>query len=136
MDEKHLNELNQQFINQRQYVRTLEGGILEITTPFLDALNDSIQLYLIDLGDDGFLLTDDGYTMWDLEASGYVFDEKDIARYTTRHSQITIKLQGDRFNVHVLNQENVAHQIFRMAACLSELSKGIAFEHIQKKGSE
>ena len=41
----------------------------EITTPFLDRHNDYIQLY-VKTENGGFLLTDDGYTLTDLEHSG------------------------------------------------------------------
>lgn len=45
------------------------GDWMEITTPFLDRHNDCIQFY-IKQDDDMFLMTDDGYTVSDLEQSG------------------------------------------------------------------
>ena len=45
------------------------GDFVEITTPHLDRHNDCIQIY-IKRCEDGFILTDDGYTLDDLEASG------------------------------------------------------------------
>ncbi len=45
------------------------GEWIEITTPYLDRHNDQLQIYARrEAGN--FLLTDDGYTMRDLEASG------------------------------------------------------------------
>ena len=41
----------------------------EITTPYLDRHNDYIQIYARSSGN-GYLLTDDGYTITDLEQSG------------------------------------------------------------------
>lgn len=45
----------------------------EITTPHLDRHNDYIQIYARQSGD-GFLLTDDGYILNDLEVSGCPID--------------------------------------------------------------
>jgi hypothetical protein len=45
------------------------GEYTEITTPFLDRHNDFIQFYIQQNGDK-FILTDDGYTLADLEISG------------------------------------------------------------------
>lgn len=45
------------------------NGACEITTPFLDRHNDCMQIYVV-RHDDGLRLTDDGYVLADLEASG------------------------------------------------------------------
>lgn len=45
------------------------GDWVEITTPYLDRHNDYIQIYA-KKEDEGFVLTDDGYTIEDLEQSG------------------------------------------------------------------
>ncbi len=50
------------------------GDFFEITTPFLDRHNDCIQLYVKEINKDLFLLTDDGYTLDDLEMSGFSFN--------------------------------------------------------------
>ena len=58
----------------------------EITTPHLDRHNDYIQIYARKSGD-GFLLTDDGYTIDDLEMSGCAIDSprrQDILLTTLR----------------------------------------------------
>lgn len=45
------------------------GDWVEITTPFLDRHNDFIQIYVHEQNG-GYVLTDDGYTISDLEQSG------------------------------------------------------------------
>lgn len=45
------------------------GQFVELTTPFLDRHNDHIQIY-VKQNESGFILTDDGYTINDLIASG------------------------------------------------------------------
>jgi hypothetical protein len=49
------------------------GDAVEITTPFLDRNNDRIQIYVYP-HDNGLRLTDDGYTLSDLEISGCAID--------------------------------------------------------------
>ncbi|TEU18878.1 MAG: DUF1829 domain-containing protein [Anaerolineales bacterium] len=50
-------------------VAEVREGICEITTPFVDRHNDSLQLYLFQKDGD-YILTDDGYTLSNLEMSG------------------------------------------------------------------
>ena len=49
--------------------QTVIGDYSEITTPFVDAHNDQIQFYITKT-DNGYLLTDDGYVINDLEMCG------------------------------------------------------------------
>ncbi len=56
------------WLQQKTALRNL-GEWVEITTPFLDRHNDCIQLFAR-RGDGGWLLSDDGYTIADLETSG------------------------------------------------------------------
>ena len=46
---------------------------IEITTPFLDRHNDHLQIY-VEPSNGGFMLTDDGYTIADLEMGGCQLD--------------------------------------------------------------
>ncbi len=50
------------------------GDYTEVTTPFLDRHNDCILLYLKKLKNNNVLITDDGYTLSDLEDSGFNFN--------------------------------------------------------------
>lgn len=49
------------------------NGACELTTPFLDRHNDHLQIYVENKGDK-LLLSDDGYILSDLEASGMEFN--------------------------------------------------------------
>ncbi len=57
------------WLKDRTCLRDVENGWVEITTPYLDSHNDYIQLYV---GKDGdkLIITDDGYTLRDLEMCG------------------------------------------------------------------
>jgi hypothetical protein len=49
------------------------GDWVKITTPYLDRHNDYVQIYA-KKANSGFVLTDDGYTIGDLEQSGCQLD--------------------------------------------------------------
>lgn len=52
----------------------MEKSISLITTKFLDSHNDYIEVYVKDMGNDQFIITDDGYNISDLRLNGYLFD--------------------------------------------------------------
>ena len=56
------------WLKDRTVLRQIDQWV-EITTPYLDRHNDYIQIYATE-ANGGFLLTDDGYTIDDLEQSG------------------------------------------------------------------
>ena len=68
------------------------GNWIEITTPYLDRHNDYLQIYVKRIND-GFILTDGGYTIEDLELSGCKIDS------TKRNALFKMTLNG--FGVHV-----------------------------------
>lgn len=72
---------------------------VEITTPYLDRHNDYIQIYA-KRGNGGFILTDDSYTINDLEQSGCKLESR------KRQDLLTMTLNG--FGVH---QEGKALQV-------------------------
>ena len=61
------------WLKDKTYLRELEGWV-EITTPYLDRHNDFIQLYITKDREGSFLISDDGYTISDLEFTGFSFD--------------------------------------------------------------
>jgi hypothetical protein len=72
------------------------GGGCHVATPFLDRHNDEIEIY-VEKTDGGFLLTDDGYTVSDLEASGMTFSTE------KRRAHLESILNG--FGVRLSNSE-------------------------------
>ncbi len=56
-------------LGERTVLLDIGGGVCEITTPFLDRHNDRLQVYLRE-ADGRLSLTDDGYILGDLAASG------------------------------------------------------------------
>ncbi|MBI4721503.1 MAG: DUF1828 domain-containing protein [Candidatus Stahlbacteria bacterium] len=75
------------------------NGICEITTPFLDRHNDQLQIY-VKRSNDKFILTDDGYTIRDLESSGFELStENRLQVFNTILNGFGIQLQGDELIV-------------------------------------
>lgn len=69
---------------------------VEITTPYIDRHNDHIQIYLKQ-EKDHYILTDDSYTIEDLEQSGYLIDSPQ------KQKLLDITLKG--FGVHINQKE-------------------------------
>lgn len=68
----------------------------QIATPFLDRHNDEIEIY-VDKRNGGLVLTDDGYTVTDLEAGGMTFETE------KRKAHLQAILNG--FGVRIENGE-------------------------------
>ena len=72
------------WLSDRMTLRGLDGWV-EVTTPYLDRHNDYLQIYIGPSSNGGFVLTDDGYTIADLEQSGCAVDtgkRKDLLHLT------------------------------------------------------
>lgn len=96
---KKLVEQYHAWLRDRTVLKTI-GPWTEITTPFLDRHNDCIQIYARK-NDGGFVLTDDGYTINDLEMSGCSLDSprrKEMLRTTL--NGFGVRLEAGAFHVH------------------------------------
>lgn len=69
MDNNKLIDEYYNWLKDNTIARELKNGAVEITTPFLDRHNDSIQIY-VSKDDDLYTISDDCYTLSDLELSG------------------------------------------------------------------
>ena len=79
------------WLRDRTVLRQVDQWV-EITTPYLDRHNDYIQIYAR-RGNTGFILTDDGYTIDDLEQSG--------CKLESRKRQDLLKMTLNGFGVHL-----------------------------------
>jgi Domain of unknown function DUF1829/Domain of unknown function DUF1828 len=104
------------------------GNWLEITTPYLDRHNDSLQVYARRT-DNGYELTDDGYIIQDLQISGYDLKSRkrrDLLQMTLRGfgvqqegDALVVQATSDNFapKKHNLVQAMLAvNDLFYMAA--------------------
>ena len=73
-----------EWLRDKTTLREINGSWVEITTPYLDRHNDALQFYARREGG-GYILTDDSYTVHDLESSGCNLDterRKDLLQMT------------------------------------------------------
>jgi hypothetical protein len=97
--EKLLNDYRA-WLKDKTTLRELNGSWVEITTPYLDRHNDALQIYArADNG--GYILTDDSYTVHDLEASGcslHTEKRQDLLKMTL--NGFGVKLHDEALEVH------------------------------------
>jgi hypothetical protein len=92
--EKLLNDYRA-WLKDKTTLRELNGSWVEITTPYLDRHNDALQIYARAEGG-GYILTDDSYTVHDLEASG--------CNLHTEKRQDLLKMTLNGFGVKLHNE--------------------------------
>jgi hypothetical protein len=87
------------WLKDRTTLRQLDSWV-EITTPYLDRHNDYLQIYA-KKENGGFLLTDDGYTIEDLEQSG--------CKLQSAKRQDLLKMTLNGFGVQIDNNAIQVH---------------------------
>ena len=90
------------WLKDKTTLRQIQNWV-EITTPYLDRHNDYIQIYAKKVNN-GFLLTDDGYTIVDLEQSGCKLQNpkrQDLLKMTL--NGFGVQLQKNMLEVHASN---------------------------------
>ena len=95
----------------------------EITTPFLDRHNDSLQIY-VKRSNGGLLLTDDAYTIKDLRMSGCEFNTK--KRRQMLHAVLNgfgVRLQGEELVVEAQpeNFPQKKHNLLQAMMAINDL---------------
>lgn len=110
------------WLKQKINVKDIDG-VCEITTPFLDRHNDHLQIYVKRAGDT-LILTDDGYTIRDLELSG--FDIGTEKRRRLLHSILNgfgVRLQGDEIIVEARTENfpQKKHNIIQAMLAVNDL---------------
>jgi len=97
--EKLLSDYRQ-WLKEKTTLRAVDDVWVEITTPYLDRHNDSLQIYARQVNG-GFLLSDDSYTLHDLEASGcnlHTEKRQDLLRMTL--NGFGVKLNHEALQIH------------------------------------
>lgn len=98
----------------------------EITTPFLDRHNDYIQIYLKELSENDYLLTDGGYIINDLQACGCPIDtEKRIALLHETLRGFGVKLEEENELTVRTSRENFPqkkHNLIQAILAVNDLA--------------
>lgn len=87
------------WLKDKTVLRQIDQWV-EITTPYLDRHNDYIQIYAKQ-ANGGFMLTDDGYTIDDLEQSGCKLESRkrqDLLKMTL--NGFGVQIEGNALQVH------------------------------------
>jgi len=88
------------WLKDKTSLREVNDEWVEITTPYLDRHNDALQIYA--RAENGsYLLTDDSYTIHDLEASG--------CSLTTEKRQELLKMTLNGFGIRMNNEALEVH---------------------------
>ena len=119
--DKLLNEYRA-WLRAKTVLREVNGTWVEITTPYLDRHNDALQIY-VRHENGGYVLTDDRYTIHDLEASGCNLTEKrqELLRMTL--NGFGIKLNNEALEVRA-TAENFAlrkHNLIQAMLAVNDL---------------
>ncbi len=88
------------WLRDKTTLRQVNGEWVEITTPYLDRHNDALQIY-VRAESGGYALTDDRYTVHDLEASGCSLHKGkrlDLLKMTL--NGFGVKFEDDALAVH------------------------------------
>ena len=97
--EKLLNDYRR-WLKDKTTLREVNGSWVEITTPYLDRHNDALQIYAR-AENGGYVLTDDSYTIHDLEASGcnlHTEKRQDLLKMTL--NGFGVKINEEALEVH------------------------------------
>lgn len=105
-DIQHLLDAYHSWLKDKTALRQINDWV-EITTPYLDRHNDYVQIYA-KKDNGGYILTDDGYTIQDLEDSGCKLEtqkRQDLLQMTL--NGFGVQLAGKSLQVHA-SPENFA----------------------------
>ena len=111
------------WLKDRTSLRDINGSSVEITTPYLDRHNDALQIYAR-RENGGFVLTDDRYTIHDLEASGCSLStqkRKDLLAMTL--NGFGVKLNDQAIEVHATTENFPArkHNLVQAMLAVNDL---------------
>jgi hypothetical protein len=88
------------WLKDKTTLREMNGSWVEITTPYLDRHNDALQIYTR-AENGGYVLTDDSYTIHDLEASGcnlHTEKRQDVLKMTL--NGFGVRMNGEAQELH------------------------------------
>lgn len=122
IDGTHLLEEYLRWLRTNTRTRQV-GGHTEITVPFLDRHNDHLQLY-VERRNGDYVLTDDGYTIADLELCGCKLNSpKRRDLLTTTLNGFGVKLQEDALVVKATSGDvpKKAHNLIQAMLAVNDL---------------
>lgn len=113
------------FLKNNIDIVKINDDIVSITTPFLDSHNDYTEIFVINQHNGEYLLTDDGYTISDLELSGFEFNSSKrnatLNRIVNRYGVSIGKGNALQVLASLNNMPMKKHMLVQCMASISEL---------------
>ena len=111
------------WLKDKTKLREIDQDWVEITTPFLDRHNDALQIYA-QARNGGYVLTDDSYTVHDLQASGCDLDtekRKDLLKMTL--NGFGVRMNNDALEVRASSENFPArkHNLIQAILAVNDL---------------
>ena len=113
------------WIRDNTFMRDLKGGIVKITSPFLDARNDYIQIYVRQISKETYRLTDGGYLISDLQSYGIELTpkRKELFEFTINSYGIKYNYNKDENEIFIdTNIANIGRSKHKLIQCLITLN--------------
>lgn len=124
MANKLTNEVSEEYLNFIQdsiKLGTLSKDHAELNTPFIDSTGENISFSIYHEGND-YILSDDGFTIWDLSIEGIDVSKKgnrkDILESNIKYSGFNIK---DNKITKKVNKKNLGQAVHEMTQLLIKL---------------
>lgn len=122
LDCYQLVDLYANWLKEKVKPKTI-GNVCELTTPFVDRHNDYLQIY-VKATPAGMLLTDDSYTIRDLEMSGLEFNtERRMNELKAILNGLGVNLRGDSLEVEARpdNFPQKKHNLLQAMLAINDL---------------
>lgn len=136
---EHLLNDYRAWLKDKTTLREVNGAWVEITTPYLDRHNDALQIY-VRSENNGYILTDDSYTVRDLEASGCNLESekrKELLKMTLNgfgvqinHEALEVRATSDNFPARKHNLIQAMLAVNDMFYLASPFVRSLFFEDV------
>lgn len=113
------------WIKDNTFMKDIKGNIIKITSPFLDARNDYIQIYAKKIKEDIYCLTDGGYFVIDLSSYGIELTPKreELFENTLNAYGIKYNTKNNLNEVYIdTDLQNIGKSKHRLIQCLITLN--------------
>lgn len=111
------------WLKDRTTLRELTNEWVEITTPYLDRHNDALQIYARK-HNGGYLLTDDSYTIHDLESSGCTLNtgkRQDLLKMTLNGFGVKLNREALEINASAESFPLRKHNLIQAILAVNDL---------------